>query len=40
MLREQGAGRALESGNLTIEVDHRSRYRKIRSELESIRAML
>lgn len=40
MLREQGAGRALESGNLTIELDHRSRYRKIRGELESIRAML
>jgi DNA-binding transcriptional MerR regulator len=40
MLREQGAGRALETGNLTIELDHRSRYRKIRGELESIRAML
>ncbi len=40
MLREQGAGRALEAGNLTIEIDHRSRYRKIRGELESIRAML
>jgi DNA-binding transcriptional MerR regulator len=40
MLKEQGAGRALETGNLTIEVDHRSRYRKIRGELESIRAML
>ena len=39
-LRELGAGRALESGNLTIESDHRARYRKIRSELESIRAML
>ncbi len=39
-LRELGAGRALESGNLAIETDHRSRYRKIRSELESIRAML
>jgi DNA-binding transcriptional MerR regulator len=39
-LREFGAGRALESGNLAIETDHRSRYRKIRSELESIRAML
>jgi DNA-binding transcriptional MerR regulator len=39
-LREFGADRALESGNLAIETDHRSRYRKIRSELESIRAML
>ncbi len=39
-LREMGAGRALEAGNLTIETDHRSRYRKIRSELESIRAIL
>ncbi len=39
-LREFGAGRALESGNLAIETDHRSRYRKIRSELESIRATL
>ena len=39
-LRELGAGRALESGNLTIENDHRARYRKIRTELESIRAML
>jgi len=39
-LREFGADRALESGNLAIETDHRSRYRKIRAELESIRAML
>ena len=39
-LRELGAERALGSGNLAIETDHRSRYRKIRSELESIRAML
>ena len=39
-LREFGADRALESGNLAIETDHRSRYQKIRSELESIRAML
>jgi DNA-binding transcriptional MerR regulator len=39
-LREMGAGRALETGNLAIETDHRSRYQKIRSELESIRAML
>ncbi|MGE4608334.1 MAG: MerR family transcriptional regulator [Myxococcota bacterium] len=40
MLREHGAERALETGNLTIELDHRSRYRKIRGELESIRSML
>jgi DNA-binding transcriptional MerR regulator len=39
-LRELGAERALGSGNLAIETDHRSRYQKIRSELESIRAML
>jgi DNA-binding transcriptional MerR regulator len=39
-LRELGAERALGSGNLAIETDHRSRYRKIRSELESIRATL
>jgi DNA-binding transcriptional MerR regulator len=39
-LREFGADRALESGNLAIETDHRSRYQKIRSELESIRAVL
>jgi len=39
-LRELGAERALGSGNLAIETDHRSRYRKIRSELESIRALL
>ncbi len=39
-LRGVGAGRALEAGNLQIETDHRSRYQKIRSELESIRAML
>ncbi len=39
-LREFGADSALESGNLAIETDHRSRYQKIRSELESIRAML
>jgi DNA-binding transcriptional MerR regulator len=39
-LRELGAGRALETGNLSVESDHRSRYRKIRGELEAIRAML
>jgi DNA-binding transcriptional MerR regulator len=39
-LRELGVGRALEAANLAFETDHRARYRKIRDELESIRAML
>ena len=39
-LREFGAGKALEAGNLSIEEDHRSRYRKIREELEQVRALL
>jgi DNA-binding transcriptional MerR regulator len=39
-LREMGLGRALEEGSLAVEPDHRSRYRKIREELEQIRAML
>jgi len=39
-LREMGVGRALETGNLTFQTDHRARYRKIREELVSIRAML
>ena len=39
-LRELGVGRALDSGNLVLEGDHRARYRKIRSELQAIRAML
>ena len=39
-LREMGVGRALDTGDLTFETDHRARYRKIREELESIRAML
>jgi len=39
-LREVGAGRALESGDLAFETDHRTRYAKIRRELESIRALL
>ena len=39
-LREMGVGRALDSGQLVFETDHRSRYRRIREELEGIRAML
>ena len=39
-LRELGVGRALDNSGLTFETDHRARYRKIREELQSIRAML
>jgi len=39
-LRELGMGRALESSGLSFETDHRARYRKIREELQTIRAML
>ena len=39
-LREMGVGRALEEGTLSIENDHRARYRKIREELVQIRALL
>ena len=39
-LRDVGASRALESGSLLVETDHRARYRKIREELQQIRAML
>ncbi len=39
-LRSMGVGKALDSGGLAIETDHRARYRKIREELQSIRAML
>ncbi len=39
-LRELGAGHALESGQLTFAADHRARYRRIRDELQTIRAML
>jgi DNA-binding transcriptional MerR regulator len=39
-LRDMGVGRALESGDLAFETDHRARYRKIRDELAQIRAML
>ncbi len=39
-LRDMGVGTALDSGNLVIESDHRARFKKIREELVSIRAML
>jgi DNA-binding transcriptional MerR regulator len=39
-LRDMGAGKALDEGTLSIETDHRARYRKIRDELEAIRQML
>jgi len=39
-LRELGVGTALEAGQLTFETDHQARYRKIRDELQSIRALL
>ncbi len=39
-LRELGVGNALEAAQLTFETDHQARYRKIRDELQSIRAML
>ncbi|HZO10055.1 MAG TPA: MerR family transcriptional regulator [Myxococcota bacterium] len=39
-LREMGVGRALETGSLSVETDHRSRYRRIREELRAIRGLL
>jgi len=39
-LRDLGAGRALDSGNLVVETNHRARFRKIRAELSEIRAQL
>ncbi len=39
-LREMGMGKALDEGTLSVEPDHRARYRKIREELQTIRAML
>ncbi len=39
-LRELGVGHALEAAQLSFETDHQARYRKIRDELQSIRAML
>lgn len=41
-LRELGISRALDAPQLDLgfDVDHRARYRRIRAELEAIRAML
>jgi DNA-binding transcriptional MerR regulator len=39
-LREMGIGHALEAGSLSVETDHRARYRRIRDELRVIRALL
>jgi DNA-binding transcriptional MerR regulator len=39
-LRETGVGAALEAGTLSLETDHRARYRRIRDELQTIRALL
>jgi len=39
-LREMGVGVARGEGSLSIETDHRARYRRIRSELEAIRQTL
>jgi len=39
-LRDLGATRALDSGTLVVETDHRARFRKIRDELRLIRAQL
>jgi DNA-binding transcriptional MerR regulator len=39
-LRETGVGAALEAGTLSHETDPRARYRRIRDELQTIRALL
>jgi DNA-binding transcriptional MerR regulator len=39
-LRDLGTSKALESGQLALEPDQLGRFRKIRSELQAIRAML
>ena len=39
-LREMGVAKARGPGSLSIETDHRARYRRIRGELESIRQLL
>ena len=39
-LREMGVAKARGEGSLSIETDHRARFRKIRSELEAIRQRL
>ena len=39
-LAELGVGRALEEGTLLVETNHRDRFRKLRDELQVIRALL
>jgi DNA-binding transcriptional MerR regulator len=39
-LRDLGQGRALDEGTLSVETDHRARFKKIREELSQIRALL
>jgi DNA-binding transcriptional MerR regulator len=39
-LREMGVAKARGEGSLSIETDHRARFRRIRGELESIRQLL
>ena len=39
-LGELGVGRALEEGTLLVETNHRDRFRKLRDELQVIRALL
>ncbi len=39
-LREMGVAKARGQGSLSIETDHRARYRRIRGELEAIRQLL
>ena len=39
-LRGLGQGRALDEGTLSVETDHRARFKKIRDELSQIRALL
>ena len=39
-LRELGQGRALDEASLSVETDHRARFRKLREELAQIRALL
>jgi DNA-binding transcriptional MerR regulator len=39
-LRDMGVGTALQSGELVFESDQRARFKRLRDELASIRAML
>jgi len=39
-LRDMGVGNALQSGELVFESDQRARFKRLRDELASIRAML